>query len=146
MKSSRIIFILFFSLNLLIQIPAVSLTIPDKSTMNQVDSLVSARTFENANSTINYHKEELLKGTEATNDVLKQVALSYAIMNNEVKASEYVVQYIQNSHDLSILNNSAFDKFEKTALFQSVVKKYKPHLNGWLLFFFATGLIGIFIL
>ena len=145
MKSSRIIFILFFSLNLLIQIPAVSLTIPDKSTMNQVDSLVSARTFENANATINYHKEELLKGTEATNDVLKQVALSYAIMNNEVKASEYVVQYIQNSHDLSILNNSAFDKFEKTALFQSVVKKYKPHLNGWLLFFFATGLIGIFI-
>ena len=145
MKSSRRIFILFFSLNLLFQIPAVSLTIPDKSTMNEVDSLVSVRTIENANSIINYHKEELLKGTEVTNDVLKQVAVSYAIINNEVKASEYVVQYIQNSHDLSILNNSVFDKFKETALFQSVVKKYKPHLNGWLLFFFATGLIGIFI-
>ena len=123
MKSSRIIVILLFSLNLLIQIPAVSLTIPYRSAMNQVDSLVSVSAIENANSTLNYHKEELLEGTEAKNDVLKQVAISYAIMNNEVMASKYVVQYIQNSHDLGILNNNVFDKFEKTVLFQTVVKK-----------------------
>jgi hypothetical protein len=86
------------------------------------------------NSKANLHKEDLYK-----------IAISYAYLKKPTEASEYLKKYIQNFHDTSIFNDNAFDNISESKEYIDVLKKYKPELNGWIIFYFSTGIIGIFI-
>jgi AraC-like DNA-binding protein len=150
MKSIRVIYILFLLLYASIHVYANNGTEPETFYKGiQIDSSYINNQLEYnkgyAISVIEWHQKALVKGVKFSNKDLKNIALSYAYLNDSHKASEYLEKYIKNSHNLSIINNSVFENINESKEYKSVLKKYKPELNGWILFLFSTGLIGIFI-
>ncbi len=148
MKSLRVIYILF----LLLYVNANATNNGKPETLYkgiQIDSSYINNQFEfnreSAKSLIKWHEKALIKGVDFSNKDLKNIAISYAYLNNTSKASEYLDKYIKNSYDINVINISVFENISESKEFKSVLKKYKPTLNGWILFFFSTGLIGIFI-
>lgn len=148
MKSKRVIYILF--LLLCVNVSATN-GIKSGSFYKgiQIDSSYLNNQLEfnrgHARSVIEWHQKALVKGVEFSNKDLKNITLSYAYLNDALNASQYLEKYIKNSYDLTIINNSIFENIKESNEYKSVIKKYKPELNGWVLFFFSTGLIGIFI-
>ena len=99
----------------------------------------------NAKIIIDAYGEINSKDSILSNNDLKILAISYSHLNQANISSDYLDKYIRSSHDRNILNNDSFDKIYESKAFQSVLYKYHPHINGWILFFFSSGLIGIFI-
>jgi len=148
MKSLRVVYILF--LLLYVNVNATSGSKSETLYKGvQIDSSYINNQFEfnreSARSLIKWHEKALIKGVNFSNTDLKNIAISYAYLNNASKASEYLEKYIKNSYNIDIINNSVFENIGKSKEFKNVLKKYEPRLNGWILFFFSAGLIGIFI-
>ena len=69
-----------------------------------------------------------------------------SISEGETEASlEYLESYIRKEHDVNILYDQAFNDLRADKKFQHIEKSYLFEVNGWIIFFFATGLIGVFL-
>ena len=80
-----------------------------------------------------------------TKEDLKKLALNYALLKKADRASYFADRYIKQVHNTTILHNEMFKEIRASKEFSTLVKKYKTTLNGWILFFFSSGLVGIFI-
>jgi len=150
MKSIRIIYILFLLLYVSVNAKTYNDIEPETFyTKIQIDSthLNDQREFNrgHAKSVIEWHQKALVDKVKFSNEDLKNISVSYAHLNDAINASAFLEKYIMNAHNIDIINNSAFENINNSKEYQYIIKKYKPQLNGWILFFFATGLIGIFI-
>ena len=149
MKSLRVIYILF--LLLYVNIHASTDIIKPETFYKgiQIDSSHINNQLEfnkgHAKSVIEWYQKALVKGIELSNKDIKDIVISYAYLDDAPKASEYLEKYIKQAHDISIVNNSVFGRINESEEYKSVLKKYKPELNSWILFFFSAGLIGVFI-
>ena len=162
MKSLRVIYILFLLFNINVNATLYSYSISETfyesiqtdkdSTLlnNQIDS----GTFLNNQKELNiefakfilyWHHKGIADNANFSNEELRNISISYSYLEKPKEASEYIVKYIKQSYDINILNDNAFENIIESKEYLSVSKKYKPELNGWILFFFSTGLIGIFI-
>ncbi|HHC80328.1 MAG TPA: AraC family transcriptional regulator [Flavobacteriia bacterium] len=150
MKSVRIIYILFLLFYVTIfakENSAIKTNTFYKGIQIDSSHLSNRLKFNKgyANSIIKWHKKALVEGVQFSNDDLKNIAISYAYLENAAKASEYLEKYIKHSHKINIINNSVFENISNSKEFKGVLKKYQPEINPWILFFFSTGLIGVFI-
>lgn len=150
MESKRIIYILFLIFCVNVNANIIIGIEPIAYNELQVDSLYSYYTEielqkSSAKAVVNWYEQEQKNNLTLSNEDLKKLAISYAVLENESKALEYMVKYIKSSHSVDIINDSAFANFRDSSGYQNIIKKYKPELNGWILFFLSTGLIGIFI-
>lgn len=154
MKSNRIIFILFSSICLCLQTNAFNDsktvffdTYHQESQLDSVYSVINLDSLhiEQAKIVTNLYQIKIGIGDELSNEDLKNLAISYAYLNNDKKASEYTLAYIKKAHDINILNDNSFENIKNSASFNAIVKKYYPQLDGWIIVFFSAGLIGIFI-
>ncbi len=146
MKSLRVINILF----LLLYVNIHASTEPESFYKGvQIDSFDFNNQLElsrgYASSIIEWHQKALVNGVEFSNNDLKNIAISYAYLTDAPNASEYLEKYIKNSYDIDIINNNVFENINDSKEYKGIIKKYKPEINEWILFFFSTGLIGIFI-
>lgn len=150
MKSIRItVALLFFC--------CICFAVPEKENvrdaLNQkkaLDSLYfpkapSELTKASAKEIINTYLYLSSEGVKLSIEDYKRLATSYAILGDTLKTSEYVTKYIKNAHTVDILNKEEFKRFEGAKAYDNIIKKYKPELNGWILFFFSTGLLGLYI-
>lgn len=76
---------------------------------------------------------------------LKELALSYGVVKDSINSVKFVNRYIRQAHDNSILDYSEFDSIRSTSGFVQLIKKFKPTINGGIIFFISTGIIGVFI-
>ena len=151
MKLTRIISILFFFLFIngfaaVLKNDAVIFFNEKKVTsylmLMQTEAIISEK---DASVVIAEYNDAIAKGYVLKNDDLKKLSISYAIINDAEKSSDFLDRYIKKVRNFDILNNDVFIKIKDSKEFNAVAKKYEPELNGWILFFFSSGLIGIFI-
>jgi len=150
MKSKRIICILFLILCANVNAHIIIGVEPIVKDALQIDSLYSSYTQielqkSSAKAVTVWYEQELKNNLVLSNEDLKKLAISYAVLENESKALEYLVKHIKSSHNIDIINDRAFLNFKESAGYQNITKKYRPELNGWILFFLSIGLIGVFI-
>ncbi|QMU66125.1 MAG: hypothetical protein GKR88_18835 [Flavobacteriaceae bacterium] len=86
-----------------------------------------------------------LSSRSLSSDELKKTAISYALLGQVTESANYAERYIKASHEVNILDHEAFEAFVNSDEYRSLIKKYKPEINGWILFFFSCGLIGVFL-
>lgn len=151
MKSTKLHFllvVLFCGLNCLaVNLKSDPVNLPVNFT-SQLDSLYnqdSSSNLEFAKSVINLFESEENQNLELTNEELKRVVVSYALLKENKKAIEYAEKYIKTVYDVQILNHDAFNELKETNAYKSLAKKYLPEINFWLLFFFSAGVIGVFL-
>lgn len=77
--------------------------------------------------------------------ITKTLAILYSENKDSNKASQHIKKYIQDTQDLSILNNHVFSGIKATEAYSSLSKGYKPHFNFLALLHALTGVIGVFI-
>ena len=116
----------------------------------QVDSLYSTYndqgiTERNAAIVINWYQKKIDDKASLTSNDFKRIGLSYGYLGNAPKAKIYLEKYIKRTYDITILDNSSLRNIRESKEFKNLVYSYKPKIDGWILFFFSTGLIGIFI-
>jgi len=76
---------------------------------------------------------------------LKQLALSYAILNDAPKAVHFTDKYIKTTRKIKVLHNDIFSEIAKTKEFSVLKEKYLPEVNFGVLYFLATAIIGFFL-
>lgn len=130
MKSSRIIIILF-----LLVCPVlygfghgkgIDLFLPEVDTLN-----INNKTSDSG---------KVLSGED-----LKTEAIYNAYLGNEEKAIDLAEKYIKSVHDITILSHDSFLEIKDSEGYKRLAQAYLPKINIWLLFFFASGLIGVFL-
>lgn len=130
MKSSRIIIILFLltcsGLYGFEYVNNTSLLISQNDTVNVKDTLDNS-------------------GKILSGERLKTEAIYNAYLGHEKKAAELAGKYIKSQHDISILLHDALLEIKDSAGYKKLADAYLPKTNIWLLFFFACGLIGVFL-
>ena len=94
----------------------------------------------------NYINTYNLEGSEKLSGVfLINVAKSYIALNNSKKATKVLEEYIKKTNDIDIINNDLFFSIKNTEEFKKLKERYLPKLNSFILYFFAIGIIGVFI-
>ena len=136
MSNKRIYFLLILSLVFSLNISGYSGSLKlQLDTIKQVESLRHAQVIINLLS----NKEDI------SNIGLKELATSYSVVNDTVNSVKYIDKYIRQAHDYTILDNSEFAKIKNSTEFISLKNKFKPRIDGWILFFLSSAIIGIFI-
>ena len=149
MNSRKIIFIFFVLVYCGIHEikPTQKINIKTTTKKNLTDSLFYKNKFQTEDlhqSVVEWEKLLPKDKINLTNEDYKRVALSYAYFNNAEKSSEYAEIYIKNTHKISILENEVFLNISNTKEFKLLEERYKPEINGRILFFLSIGLIGVF--
>ncbi len=151
MKSKRIIYMLFLVLGINTTNAENYLSDPDSFMKEtQVDSLFSTYndqeiTAKNASKVVAWYKKKLLEDVDLTSSDFKKMGLSYAYLGNAAQAKVYLVKYIKGTYDIAILDNDSLRNIKSSKEYESMVSSYKPKIDGWILFFIASGIIGVFI-
>ena len=151
MKSKRVIFTLFLIFCVL-KVNAKGNTL-DADFFNdkvQIDSLYSTYTEvnlteKNASKVINWYQKAIANGANLSNEEYKRIALSYGYLGQSSKAQTYLNKYIKNTYDITILDNNALYNIKNSREYEALVNSYKPKIDGWILFFIASGIIGFFV-
>ncbi len=76
---------------------------------------------------------------------LKTLAFGYAQLMNAEKSTAYIEKYMKQILEVKILEDPNFDKIRSTEEFQGLLNKYSLKMDGWIVFLFSCGLIGIFL-
>lgn len=92
-----------------------------------------------------YENTVIKTGKELSGEDLKTEAIYYAYLGNSKKAIEYAERYIKEAHDITILSHDSFLEIRNSEGYKRLAGQYLPKTNFWLLFFFACGLVGLFL-
>lgn len=116
----------------------------------QVDSLYSTYsvqeiTEKNAHLVIDWYQKKVDSTDNLSNKDYKIVALSHGYLGNASQAKVHLERYIKRSYDINVLNNSSLENIKESKEYKSLVNSYKPKIDIWILFFAASGIIGVFI-
>lgn len=91
-------------------------------------------------------KAQTVDGVDGlTGEKLKDLAVSSLLDGDKDKSLAYIESYIRKEHDVTILYDQTFSSLKETEAYQTISHRYLFEVNGWIIFFFATGLIGIFL-
>lgn len=136
MSNKRIYFLLILSLLFSLNISGSSNSFDrQQDTVKQVESLRHAQVIIDMFG----NKENI------SNQELKELAISYSIVNDSVSSVKYLDKYIRQAHDYAILDSSEFTNIKNSPGFISIKNKFKPSVDGWILFFLSSAIIGVFI-
>lgn len=135
--------VLFYFFNIISISSFARLNVEEFKEVKIDTSYISENAYKNAKSIIDWFSKR--KDTVLKNHVLKDVAISYAYLNMPEKATEYAEKYIKKTHTTEILKKDAFVNIKDSEKYKLLAKKYLPEFNGWIVFFFASGLIGLFL-
>ncbi len=112
------------------------------------DLLYSAKSFYNAHKydiAIKKYQEVLDRKSTDSIHVFRELALSYAKTDHPELASQYIEKYIKASLNITFVGHSYFDQIGSSESYQSLVNKYLKKFDGWSVFCFYVGFIGLFI-
>ena len=119
-----------------------------EGSLSTIESILSNRPWvENSQDMIfvsgnHQHKAEQ---DQLTGRDMKDLAIGSMYNGDKEKAVGYIKAYIKQEYDATILYDQTFTSLKDTEAFQELSKTYLFEINGWIMFFFATGLIGIFL-
>ena len=121
----------------------------DKSEFNTFlsDSIFESKDVLERRSENVVAQYELLKKdgfTLGTKDY-RRLAESHAYLGESEKATYYLRNYIKTSFDTNVLLSDKFDKISTTNGYQTLMNTYLPKINGWILLFIFSGIIGLFV-
>lgn len=85
------------------------------------------------------------KGGDFSDEELRQLALGYAQLDNPHKSIKYTQIYINRVFDASILKDNSFQEIQESVEYKTIADKYLPRMSIGAFFFFACGLIGVFL-
>jgi AraC-like DNA-binding protein len=95
-------------------------------------------------TTLNTYKEELNNKPADSIEIFKKIGLINAQLNFPQKSFDYTLKYIENSADISILNNDSYNQIIDTNEYDDLKKKYLPKGNILIFIYFYIVLIGFF--
>ncbi|WP_406684967.1 helix-turn-helix domain-containing protein [Seonamhaeicola sp. MEBiC1930] len=114
----------------------------------QIDSVIQQQNIERVKtleSALNYYEEGIkLKHSDSLN-LLKNLALAHAELNNPKEAANFTEKYIEQSSDISVLNNTVFENVKASPEFSKLNGKYSLKITYLSLFYIFTSFIGLFI-
>lgn len=91
--------------------------------------------------------DEIKKNTTKVDsiDYLREKAFQHA-KNKEVEETVASVEkYIKTTGELEFIKQHEFKEIEGEKVYEELKASYLPRVNGWVLFFFFTSVVGIFI-
>lgn len=94
---------------------------------------------------ISSERDSINGGKEISGEDLKTEAIYNAYLGNGDKAIELAEAYIKSAHDVTILSHDSFLEINDSEGYKRLAGQYLPKTNFWLLFFFACGLVGLFL-
>lgn len=97
---------------------------------------------------VRLEKGSFLRNIQAdsiSSDRLKDSAINALITGDADKSLQFLESYIRKEHDATILYDPTFAALKESKGYQRIEKTFLFEVNGWILFFFATGLIGVFL-
>ena len=97
----------------------------------------------NVKNIINWYQSSLLN--DQTNERLLKVAIAYAVVNDSENSTIILNSYIKKTDNIEIINSELFSMINNTKEFINLKNKYLPKLNLFIIYFFAVGIIGLFI-
>ena len=113
------------------------------------DSLLYAASYhfsvKNYDKAIHYYEKALGSNYSDSMTFYLRIAMSHAGLGNEEKTVLALQNYFNLKYDPQVMDHHAFDNVRETKAFKEFYKRYIPKINGWIVFYFYTGLIGIFI-
>ncbi len=151
MKSKRIIHLLFLVIGICNLNAKTYLSDPDSFMKEtQVDSLYATYseqkvTEKNASLVVAWYNKKINQNTNLTSSDHKRIGLSYGYLGNAQQAKLYIEKYIKGTYDIAILDDTSLQNIKTSKEYKSLVSSYKPKIDGWILFFMASGIIGLFI-
>ncbi len=150
MKLSKFIILLCLNFNIINGFfPYQKPTTDQESIKNLTDSIFNKEKLKTEIDFLYFiaNWEKLVKQKEIapTGEDYKRVAIGYASLRKAKKSALYLKKYINKQHDIDILNHQAFLNVSDTEEFKNILKQYKPTINGWVLFFFSVGIVGVFL-
>lgn len=95
-------------------------------------------------TTLNTFKEELNNKPVDSVEIFKKIGLISAQLNFPHESCDYTLKYIQNSADISVLNNDSFNQITDTDEYDDLKNKYLPKGNILIFIYFYIVLIGFF--
>ena len=112
---------------------------------SQNDSLPNFRhlQIENAQKVIKWKEKKNIKSYQK--EELKNIAESYALLNENEKALMYLKKYIITSKKPNILNSYHFFSLENDNEFKKLKEKYATSLSFKEVLFLISGIIGLFL-
>ncbi len=116
---------------------------------DRIESILSNKDWEEVNTqniiaaTNKYQPKE--EQNSLSGKDLKDLAIGSMYNGDKEKAVEFIGAYIRQEYDATILYDQTFSSLKEMKAFKDLEKTYLFEINGWILFFFATGLIGIFL-
>ncbi len=149
MKSTRVIYILFFFLSFY----GYSITeynINSNWNRESIDSLYAnqiraGQEIINARILVEEYERLIEKDVRLANEDYKRLAENYALLDDAENSSAYLEKYIKNSFDTNVLYSEKFLNVKTSSSFQTLIGTYLPKMNGWIIFFIFSGVIGIFV-
>ncbi|MDH7447023.1 helix-turn-helix domain-containing protein [Aquimarina sp. 2201CG14-23] len=113
------------------------------------DSLIlSARKHYNNNLfniAIGNYQKALEKKTKDSIIVFRELAFTYANVDEPELASQYIEKYVIASLDVSFVNHNYFNQIKNSESFQFLEDKYLKKVGLWSIFCFYVAFIGFFI-
>ena len=91
--------------------------------------------------------DEIKKNTTKVDsvDYLREKAFEHAKNKDLEKTTSSVEKYVKATGDLAFIKQHEFKEIEKEEVYKELTNSYLPKINGWVLFFFFTSVVGIFI-
>ncbi|WP_340063655.1 helix-turn-helix domain-containing protein [Ascidiimonas aurantiaca] len=113
------------------------------------DSLMYAASYhfsvKNYEKAIYYYEKALGDNYSDSMTFYLRIAMSHAGLGNGEKTVLALQNYLNLKYDPHVMDHHAFDNIRETKAFKTFYKRYIPKINGWIVFYFYSGLIGIFI-
>ena len=103
----------------------------------------SKKLFHKKNTKNSFYEKSMHKNLLLEEDY-KSLPIFHALNKNLRKSAEYVEKHIKKHCSSDILNNDAIIQVSDSDEFVYLLKKYKPKIDIWILFFFSIGVIGLF--
>jgi len=93
-------------------------------------------------------KEKTMESSTISTDSIQKyrvLAIEFANKIQAKEATEYIVKYISATSDMSFLNDHLFIAIEDSTEYKALKQKYSPRIGLLGLFYFCTGLLGVFV-
>lgn len=122
-------------------------SLPETLFLQQTDTTLSAAEQERAlRETVRIYESALAnQDSEDSTRALRQLAFSYAQLEEPGPAAEYLRRYLHGEFRPAVLGSVFFDPVRESPEFRQVLETYTPRLSAWTFIYLYVGLIGFYI-